>query len=76
MKKKSVAKRLAVLYFDYTRTLLTEFDVLVCLCIYIPDDDLVEVETCRWDVTDYYLLLTVQLMGRILYSESIAGNMD
>jgi hypothetical protein len=25
---------------------LTEFAVLACLCIYLPEDDLVEVETC------------------------------
>jgi len=26
--------------------------LLVCLCIYIPDDDLVEVETCRTVISD------------------------
>jgi len=25
---------------------LTEFALVVCLCVYLPDDNLVEVETC------------------------------
>jgi len=44
----------------YTRTYLTEFSVLLCLCIYlsdVDDDDLVEVEIYRRNVvTNDYLL--------------------
>jgi len=36
---------------------LTEFAVLVHLLIYVPDDDLVQVETCRRDVSGKLLLL-------------------
>jgi hypothetical protein len=35
-----------------TRTCLTEFAALVCICMYLPDDDLVEVETCRREIRD------------------------
>jgi hypothetical protein len=35
---------------------LTEFAVLVCLCIYLPDDDLVEVETCG-TLTEFAVLV-------------------
>jgi len=42
---------LKTLVYFYTRTSLTEFAVHVCLYIYLPDDDLVEVETCGKDVT-------------------------
>jgi len=30
-----------------TYSYLTEFAVLICLCIYVPDDNLLEVETRR-----------------------------
>jgi len=40
------------MYFNYTRTSVTEFAVLVCLCLYLPDDDLVEVETCSRDTSN------------------------
>jgi transcriptional regulator len=33
-------------------TSLTEVAVLVDLCIYLPDDNVVEVETCRRNVSD------------------------
>jgi hypothetical protein len=36
---------------------LTEFAVLLGLCIYLPDDDLVEVETCRRDISDKLLFI-------------------
>jgi hypothetical protein len=37
------------------------FDRIFCTCIYLPDDNRVEVETCRRDtVTNEYLLLIVQ----------------
>jgi len=35
----------------YTRTTLTEFVVSVCLFIYLFDDDLVEIKTCRKGVS-------------------------
>jgi len=38
--------------FNYTRTSLTEVFVLVYLCIYLPDDELVQVETCCMDMGD------------------------
>jgi hypothetical protein len=37
---------------------MTEFVVLVYIRIYLPADDLVEVETCRRDVNDILLLVT------------------
>jgi hypothetical protein len=37
---------------------MTEFVVLVYIRIYLPDNDLVEVETCRRDVNDKLLLIT------------------
>ena len=42
----------------YARTSLTEFSVLVCLFIYLPDDDLVQVETCRGNMYDKLLFIT------------------
>jgi hypothetical protein len=45
--------------FNYAGTSLTEVFVLVYFCIYLPDDDLIEVETCSRDMGDmiiYYLL--------------------
>jgi hypothetical protein len=41
--------------FNGTCTSLTEF--VVYLCIYLPDDDLVEVETCRRDISDKWLFI-------------------
>lgn len=43
--------------------LLTEFSVLVCHRIDLPDDDdVIQAETCRRDVTNNYVLLTVQFV--------------
>ena len=36
-----------------------EFAVLVCFCVYLPDDDLVEVETCRRDINGKLLLFII-----------------
>jgi len=36
----------------------TQFAVLVCLYIYRPDDDLVDVETCRRNISDKFLFVT------------------
>jgi hypothetical protein len=41
---------------------VTEFAVLVCLCIYLTDEDPIEVETCRRNMTNDYLLLSVQFV--------------
>ena len=41
----------------YTSTSLTVFAVLVCLCIYLPDDNLAKVEALRWDVSDKWLFI-------------------
>jgi len=53
-----------MLYFISTHAnLLTEFSVLVCHRIDLPDDDdLIEAETCRRDVTNNYVILTVQFV--------------
>jgi hypothetical protein len=37
--------------------LLTQFAVLVCLCICRPDDGLAEVKTCRKDISDKWLFI-------------------
>jgi hypothetical protein len=37
---------------------ISEFAVFVCLSVYLPDDDLVEVETCRGDTSDKLLFIT------------------
>ena len=39
-------------------TSLTEIVLFACLCIYLPDDDLVEVETCRRVISDKLLFIT------------------
>jgi hypothetical protein len=39
-----------------------KFGVLVCLCIFLPYDDLVEVERCNRNMTNDYLLLIVQFV--------------
>ena len=36
---------------------MIEFAVLVCLFVYLPDDDLVEVETCRRNISDKRLFI-------------------
>jgi len=48
----------------YTLISLTEFAILLYLCIYIPDDDHVLFETCSRNVTSYYLLLIVKFSRR------------
>jgi len=47
----------------YTRTSLTEFAALLCLCIYLPKESLVEGETGRRNVSIDYLLLIVQFVS-------------
>jgi hypothetical protein len=51
-------------YLNYQHCILTlhmhifeEFVVLVCLCIYLPDDDLVDVGTCRRNISDELLFI-------------------
>jgi hypothetical protein len=39
----------------------------VCLCVYLPDDDLVEDETCRRNVSDKLLFITDYAMCWIEY---------
>jgi len=46
----------------HTRRSDTEFAVLVCFCVYLPDDDLVEVEKCRRGISDKLLLLLFLLL--------------
>jgi hypothetical protein len=36
---------------------MTEFAVIVCLCVYLPDDHLVEVERCMKNMSHNRLLL-------------------
>jgi hypothetical protein len=48
---------------NYTCTHLTEFAVFICLFIYLPDDGLVEVDTCKRDMWRDYLILIVQFVG-------------
>ena len=43
-------------------TSLTEIVLFACLCIYLPDDGFVEVETCWRTVTNYSLII-VSLFG-------------
>jgi hypothetical protein len=38
--------------FNYTPTSLTEIVVFVNLCVCHPDDDFVQVEACRRDISD------------------------
>jgi len=38
--------------------ILAQFTVLVCLRMYLPDDDLVEVETRRRDINEKRLFIT------------------
>jgi len=44
---------------------LTEFSVLIRLCVYLSDDSVLEVETFRKDISDERLLLIVQFAGSI-----------
>ena len=46
-------------YRTQTRISLTQFAFIVCLCIYCPDDDLVDVETCRRNISDKFLFVAV-----------------
>jgi hypothetical protein len=34
-----------------------EFALLVCLCIFLPDDDLIDVKTCRRNIRDTWLFI-------------------
>jgi hypothetical protein len=38
--------------------ILAEFVVIVCLCMYLPDDDHEEVETCTRNIRDKSLFIT------------------
>ena len=40
---------------NYASTFLTEYDALVCLRLFLPEDDLTHVETCRTDTNDKYI---------------------
>ena len=46
-----------ILFELHTLTSVTEFAVLVCLCIYLPDD-VKNVETCRRNVSDKWSFIT------------------
>jgi hypothetical protein len=46
----------------YTRTSLRKLAALMCLCIYLPKDGLIEGETGRRNISTYYLLLIVQFV--------------
>jgi len=48
----------------------------VCLCIYLPDDDLVDVETCRRVVSDIMYYWLCSLLDSVPHDQSIAWNMD
>ena len=45
------------------RTLQSEFVVFPCLCIYLPYDDLAEIEICRRTISDQLLLLLLLLLS-------------
>jgi hypothetical protein len=47
---------------------LTEFAVFVCLCMFLPDDDLVEVETYTRDVTVHFFYEIVYNMLSMFYN--------
>ena len=56
---------------NYALTSLTEFAVLVHLCINLPNNDLVKAETCRRAISEnYYLSLIVQLTYLLHGAES------
>jgi len=44
-------------YIRDTFVFLTEFPVFVCVCIPLPDDNIVEVETCTRDISDELLFI-------------------
>ena len=46
-----------ILFQLYTRTSVTEFAVVVCLFIYLPDDDFTDVETYRRNISDKLSLI-------------------
>jgi len=50
-------KKIAANCVRDTCTFLTEFSVFVCVCISLPDDDLVEVETWSRDISDKLLFI-------------------
>lgn len=52
------------------------YTVLVCFCIYLPDKDLVEVETHRRDISDKYLLFISNLLEQILCDQCIGRSVD
>jgi hypothetical protein len=47
-----------IIFQLYTNKSSKEFDVLVCLCIHVPDDDLVVVEIRRRNMSDNLLFIT------------------
>jgi len=53
------AVSIGILFYPHTCTSLTEFALLVHLCMYLPDDDIVEAETCRKDILNYEWLFIV-----------------
>jgi hypothetical protein len=50
-------------FCTYVTTYAHLIESAVYLSINLPDDDFVQVETCKRDVRDGYLLLTVQFVG-------------
>lgn len=49
---------LSTQYRTHIRISWTQFAVIVCLCIYRLHDDLVDVETCRRNISDKFLFVT------------------
>jgi hypothetical protein len=51
---------------------ITVFALPLYLSIFLPDDNLVEVETCKWDILEkwlfIYLLWIVQFVDQMLYN--------
>jgi hypothetical protein len=51
MLKKCVVLQYSTTFVIYDTSVI-EFVLFAFLCIYLPDDDLVGVETCRRDISD------------------------
>ena len=58
----------------YTRWSLTVFVLLLHFLIYLPEDDIIEVERRRRHMSDKWLLCI--LWVKVLYNEYSAQNMD
>jgi cytidine deaminase len=58
----------------HVQQVVTEFAVLVCLCTYIPDDDLVQVETHSRNISDKFVRSEAVQLYLVISDKTSSGS--